>query len=188
MYKFFLVVHAIIAAAMVGVILLQRSEGGGLAGGGSPAGLMSARGAADFLTRTTTVLATLFITLSIGLAALAIRQRAPGEIDTSLARTAPVTAPAVPTSGIPMAGSEQPATPVTAPQTAPDAVPLAAAPVPVVEKKAAEKAVVKKVETTTAPAQVKSVPAEAKPAPAKITPPPLVVAPAAPAATGNSAQ
>jgi len=53
MFTFLLVVHAIIAAALVGVILVQRSEGGGLGMGGSPSGLMSARGAADFLTRAT---------------------------------------------------------------------------------------------------------------------------------------
>ena len=104
MYTFFLVVHAIVAAALVGVILMQRSEGGGLAGGGSPAGLMSARGAADFLTRTTTILATLFILLSIGLAALAISSRAPTELDTSLAKKSVTMAPAVPQSNVPMAG------------------------------------------------------------------------------------
>jgi protein translocase SecG subunit len=75
MFKFFLVVHAIIAASLVGVILMQRSEGGGLAGGGSPSGLMTARGAADFLTRTTTILATLFVGLSIVLALLTARRR-----------------------------------------------------------------------------------------------------------------
>jgi preprotein translocase subunit SecG len=51
MFAFLLVVHAIIAAALVTVILMQRSEGGGLGMGGSPSGLMSARGAADFLSR-----------------------------------------------------------------------------------------------------------------------------------------
>nr|WP_029624718.1 preprotein translocase subunit SecG [Sphingomonas sp. KC8] len=86
MFTFLLVVHAIIAAALVAVILMQRSEGGGLGMGGSPSGLMSARGAADFLTRATTVLAALFIIMSIGLAALATVQRAPREIDQSLAR------------------------------------------------------------------------------------------------------
>ena len=65
LFHFLIVVQGIIAAALVGVILMQRSEGGGLGMGGSPAGLLSARGAADFLTRTTTVLATLFILLSI---------------------------------------------------------------------------------------------------------------------------
>jgi preprotein translocase subunit SecG len=83
MFEFLLVVHVIIAVAMTAVILMQRSEGGGLTGG-SPGGLMSARGAADFLTRTTTILAILFVGLSIALAGLATFSRAPSTIDTSL--------------------------------------------------------------------------------------------------------
>jgi preprotein translocase subunit SecG len=179
MYKFFLVVHAIIAAAMVGVILMQRSEGGGLAGGGSPAGLMSARGAADFLTRTTTILASLFVTLSIGLAALAISNRAPATLDTSLVKSATsLPAPTVPpATSIPMAGSA-PGGPVV-----PDNIvkaepaPLAAAPPPekkVEVKKEAPKVVAK----------------EAKPEPVKVTPPPILAPTpaAAPPATGNLTQ
>jgi preprotein translocase subunit SecG len=84
-FKFLLVVHVIISIAMVGVILIQRSEGGGLTGG-SPSGLMSARGAANFLTRATTILATLFVALSITLAGMATFSRAPGTIDQSLAK------------------------------------------------------------------------------------------------------
>jgi len=84
MFTFLLVFHIIIAAALVAVILMQRSEGGGLASGGNPSGLMSARGAADFLTRVTTVLATIFVVLSILLAALAANERTPSKIDTSL--------------------------------------------------------------------------------------------------------
>jgi preprotein translocase subunit SecG len=84
MFTFLLVVHIIIAAALVTVILMQRSEGGGLASSGNPAGLMSARGAADFLTRATSVLATIFVVLSITLAALATAQSGPSKIDTSL--------------------------------------------------------------------------------------------------------
>jgi preprotein translocase subunit SecG len=57
MFTFLLVVQAIVAACLVTVVLMQRSEGGGLGMGGSPGGFMSARGAADFLTRSTTVLA-----------------------------------------------------------------------------------------------------------------------------------
>jgi len=79
-----LVVHAIIAALLVTVILMQKSEGGGLASGGSPGGLMSARGAADFLTRATAVLATLFVSMSIVLAFVAAT-RGSSKIDTSLA-------------------------------------------------------------------------------------------------------
>jgi preprotein translocase subunit SecG len=95
MFTFLLIVHTLIAAALVGVILMQRSEGGGLGVGSSSAGLMTARGAADFLTRATAVLATMFVVMSIGLAGYATVQRAPGQIDTSLAKQAP-TRPAVP--------------------------------------------------------------------------------------------
>ena len=93
MFTFLLVVHAIIAAALVTVILMQRSEGGGLGMGGSPSGLMSARGAADFLTRMTSILATVFVGMSIGLAFIAAHRQTQ-TIDTSLARTPPAAAPA----------------------------------------------------------------------------------------------
>lgn len=102
LFKFLLVVQALIAAAMIGVILMQRSEGGGLGVGGSPAGLLSARGAADFLTRSTTVLATLFVGLSIVLAALAATGGSgTTKIDTSLSKsgTASPAVPAAPVSG-----------------------------------------------------------------------------------------
>lgn len=117
MFTFLLIVQTIVAAALVIVILMQRSEGGGLGVGGSSSGLMSARGAADFLTRATAVLAALFILLSIALAGLAAVDRSPTEIDASLARqqpAAPATAPgqvplAIP--GItPPAGTAAPAT------------------------------------------------------------------------------
>src|SRR3546814_7505855 len=84
LFTFLLVVQAVIAAVMIGVILMQKSEGGGLGVGGSPAGLLSARGAADFLTRATTVLATLFVGLSIVLAAMASVGRGGSTIETSL--------------------------------------------------------------------------------------------------------
>lgn len=94
LYTFLHVVHAIIAFVLVVVILMQRSEGGGLGMGGSPAGLMSARGAADFLTRATTILASLFVLLSIGLAILAAAGHST-KIDPSLAAKVPAsTAPA----------------------------------------------------------------------------------------------
>ena len=63
MYTFLLVVHALIAVSLVAVILMQRSEAGGLGSGGNPGGLMSARGAADFLTRATAILATIFVVM-----------------------------------------------------------------------------------------------------------------------------
>ena len=86
LFIFITVVQAIVAALLVGVILMQKSEGGGLGTGGSPSGFMSARGAADFLTRTTAILATLFVGLSIVLAALAVNATGGRELDTSLNR------------------------------------------------------------------------------------------------------
>ena len=89
LFLFLTVVQAIIAAALVGVVLMQRSEGGGLGigGGGGPGGLMSARGAADFLTRTTKWLAVLFVVLAIVMAAVAVGTTEGADIDDTLDRT-----------------------------------------------------------------------------------------------------
>ena len=95
MFKFLLIVQTLVAASLVGVILMQRSEGGGLAGG-SPSGLMTARGAADFLSRTTAISATIFVALSIALAAIAAGERGPRTIDPSLAKQTPASAPVRP--------------------------------------------------------------------------------------------
>ncbi len=97
MYTFLLIVQFLVAASLVGVILMQKSEGGGLTSGGSPSGLMSARGAADFLTRATAMLATAFITLSILLAVLAAGRHST-RVDATLQKevppiSAPITAP-----------------------------------------------------------------------------------------------
>ena len=99
MFAFLLIVQTLIAVSLIGTILMQRSEGGGLGVGGSSSGFMTARGAADFLTRSTAVLGGMFIVLSIVMAAYAGASRKPTKIDTSLANTAapfeqPKTAPA----------------------------------------------------------------------------------------------
>jgi preprotein translocase subunit SecG len=88
MFAFLLIVQTLIAVSLIGTILMQRSEGGGLGVGGSSSGFMTARGAADFLTRSTAVLGGLFIVLSIVMAAYAGASRKPTKIDTSLANTA----------------------------------------------------------------------------------------------------
>ena len=108
MFKFLLILQTLIAASLVATILMQRSEGGGLGVGGSSSGFMTARGAADFLTRATAVLGGLFIFLSIALAAVAGASRDSGKIDTSLAREAPATAPAT----APAAPQPAPAVPI----------------------------------------------------------------------------
>ena len=71
-----LVIQLLVSIALIGVVLLQRSEGGalGMGGGGSGlGGLFSPRGAADTLTRTTAILAILFFLSSLGLTLLALR-------------------------------------------------------------------------------------------------------------------
>lgn len=99
LFLFLTVVQALVAAALVGVILMQRSEGGGLGigGGGSPGGLMSARGAADFLTRATKWLAVTFVVLSIVMAAVAVETTSGDGITSTLDRT--VTAEPDPLAG-----------------------------------------------------------------------------------------
>lgn len=113
MFAFLLIVQSLIALALISVILMQRSEGGGLGVGGSSSGFMTARGAADFLTRSTAVLGGLFIVLSIVMAAIAGASRQPTKIDTSLAgkTSAPVQqtqpAPAQPTPTQPAGSNPQ---------------------------------------------------------------------------------
>ncbi len=89
MFTFLLIVQTLVAFSLVLVILMQRSEGGGLGVGGSSAGLMTARGAADFLTRATSILGGAFIILSILLAAVAGVTRESSKVDTSLAKEQP---------------------------------------------------------------------------------------------------
>lgn len=73
-----LIIHLFLAIALVGVILMQKSEGGalGIGGGGGMGGFLTARGAANLLTRTTAILAGLFICTSLALALIASNKRA----------------------------------------------------------------------------------------------------------------
>ena len=67
-----LTIHILIAITLVGAVLLQRNEGGGLGiGGSSSGGFMTARSTANLLTRTTAILAACFFATSIGLAIMA---------------------------------------------------------------------------------------------------------------------
>jgi preprotein translocase subunit SecG len=67
-------INILICLALIGVVLLQRSEGGAF-GGGSPTGLITARGAGDLLTRTTWVLFSLFLVISLALTLLGAHER-----------------------------------------------------------------------------------------------------------------
>ena len=69
-----IVVHLMIVAALVGTVLLQRSEGGALGIGGGGGGLMTGRGAANALTRASAILAAAFFATSIALTLLATQR------------------------------------------------------------------------------------------------------------------
>jgi preprotein translocase subunit SecG len=76
-----LVVHLLIAIALIGVVLLQRSEGGALGiGSGGAGSLFTSRGAANVLTRTTAVLAIAFFITSVTLTVIARREHAPASV------------------------------------------------------------------------------------------------------------
>lgn len=127
LYTLILVLQGIVAAALIGVILMQKSEGGGLGVGGSPAGFLSARGAADFLTRATAILATIFVSLCIVLAVLASINHGATKVDADAAAkiAPPPTAPVQPlnptapltgsplTTGTPATGGADPLAGVT---------------------------------------------------------------------------
>lgn len=95
-----LVIHLIIALALIGVVLLQRSEGGALGiggGGGGGGNLFTARGVGNALTRTTAYLAVAFFVTSIALTLMATRPGPGGSVfDTATPST--TTAPATGTA------------------------------------------------------------------------------------------
>ena len=97
-----IVIHLMIVAVLIGAVLLQKSEGGGLGMGGG-AGFMSSRGTANLLTRTTAVLAVGFFITSLFLSWLASYDKKPSSIIAPTSQSAPASggAPPVqpPTSG-----------------------------------------------------------------------------------------
>jgi preprotein translocase subunit SecG len=99
-----IIVHLIIVLAQIGVVLLQRSEGGGLGlgggGGGGVSGFMTGRGQANALTRATAILAAMFFLTSLVLSVMASQNRGPRSIFDNAAPGAPATGqPAAPGGG-----------------------------------------------------------------------------------------
>lgn len=111
-----LIIHLFVTLALIGVVLIQRSEGGGL-GIGSSQGMgsfMSGRGTANLLTRTTAVLAAIFMVLSLTLALLNRGTSGPTHsiFDTPTpASTAPGTMPPATTAPPPPAAPTSPSAP-----------------------------------------------------------------------------
>jgi|SRR5579872_55354 len=101
------VIHLLLAVALVSVILLQKSEGGalGMGGGGGMSGFMTGRSTANLLTRTTAILAACFFATSIALAVVAARGRAPSSVidQTAPAQSVPVAPTTSPTPAKPAA-------------------------------------------------------------------------------------
>jgi preprotein translocase subunit SecG len=75
-----IVIHLMIVSAMIGLVLLQRSEGGGLGMGGGGGGFLTSRGTSNVLTRTTAILAASFFATSLILSIIAGMDRKPRSI------------------------------------------------------------------------------------------------------------
>jgi preprotein translocase subunit SecG len=103
MQHFIIVVHLMIVLAMIGFVLLQKSEGGGLGMGNSTGGFLSSRGTANVLTRSTAYLAAAFFGTSLVLSILAGMHRSPTAIvrpaTDGPSAPAPGGAPSAPLSG-----------------------------------------------------------------------------------------
>jgi preprotein translocase subunit SecG len=100
MQTLIIVIHLMIVLAMIGFVLLQKSEGGGLGMGSSGGGFLSSRGTANVLTRTTAYLAAAFFGTSLVLSILAGMHRNPGSIvrPTTDGPTVPAPAPGAPSA------------------------------------------------------------------------------------------
>lgn len=194
LYGLLLSLNVLVCAGLVLVVLLQRSEGGALGTGGGPAGMVSARGAGDLLTRTTWILFALFLGLSLSLTLIGAHDRnekallermkiapgAPALGGASAATPAPTGAPIAPLApvGAPPTGltpSSLPpavAAPVAPPAPAPAARQEAAKPKPEAAKPEAPKpAPAKPAKAHSAAASPAASPTAASAAPV-ITPPP----------------
>ncbi|MFM9862697.1 MAG: preprotein translocase subunit SecG [Micropepsaceae bacterium] len=136
LFPILLTIQIVVCVAMIGVILLQRSEGGGLGlgSGGGAGGLMTGRGTANALTRTTVILGTIFISTSIALALVAKATRSSGPLTpgtegtlTTLpgapsptpqpapANPSPTPVPAAPATPAPSSGQPAPSAPPAQP-------------------------------------------------------------------------
>ncbi len=121
-----LAVHVLIIVALIGVVLMQKSEGGALGiGGGGMSGFMTGRSTANLLTRATAILATLFMVTSVLLVVLSNQRPAARSILDSGAKTQPAPpTPALPAAPHPAAPASPPAKPAPAAPAAPAAPPV----------------------------------------------------------------
>lgn len=110
-----LTVHLILALLLIGVVLLQRSEGGGLGMGGSGSGVMTGRQAATALTKLTWALAAGFIVTSLTLTVLAAHKAGSSSVLDRLLESPPAaTTPAAPSVELPPPAADAPVAPPAA--------------------------------------------------------------------------
>jgi len=178
-----LTLNILICLALIGVVLLQRSEGGALGTGGSPTGLITTRGAGDLLTRTTWVLFSLFLTISLALTLLGGRERSSQAIldRLKLQSINPDTLPAPKPPAGPSGDATPPPVQVPAPPAAAPtpAKAVLAAPTPKVHLAGPPRAAPPKAATTTpAPPAAASAPIAAPPPKIELAPAPLALPPA----------
>jgi preprotein translocase subunit SecG len=159
-----LAINIVVCLGLIGVVLLQRSEGGALGMGGGNTGFMTARGAGDLLTRITWILFSIFLVISLTLTILTGRSNVGGSVtdrlniqslDAKTLNAAPLPqAPATDPSAAQPGAIQAPTPQINAPApTAPQPSLLAPAPTaePVKKPAAAPKAAAKPVETAPAP-------------------------------------
>ena len=166
-------IHLIISLSLVGVILLQRSEGGALGIGGGSNSMVSGRGAASLLTRATGVLAILFFITSLWLAALAGLKKKHDILDIN----------------VPVSSAPAPSVPLSVPSAPAATQPVAPAiPAPTPDK-SSNLDVAPKVNSATAAETKPAAKPAAKPAPVvkPVIPEPTAEAPAPTAPAGPSA-
>ena len=192
-----LVIHLFVTLALIGVVLIQRSEGGGLGIGttGGMGSFMGGRGTTNLLTRTTAILATIFMLLSLTLALLnrgtagvgrsilddpappastATQPSIPSPVPPRATGDATVPATPAPAATVPAATAPAPAAAPAAPAAPVPAAPVPAAPVPAAPVPAAP--------VPAAPVPAAPVPAAPVPAaPVPAAPVPAAPVPAAPA-------
>jgi preprotein translocase subunit SecG len=108
MQTLLLVVHLVIAVFLIGVVMLQRSEGGALGIGGGSGNLFSSRGVGNALTRTTAILAACFFATSIALTMLSTHKTSGSIVNQVPVQTNEAPAPGVPAAPAAGGGSTLP--------------------------------------------------------------------------------
>jgi preprotein translocase subunit SecG len=163
MYTLLIIFYVLVSVSLIGLVLIQQGKGadaGAAFGSGASGTMFGARGSANFLSKSTAVLATVFFALSLALAYV-VHGRTAGSsvVDAMPAPAAKVEIPAAPMPAAP----KQPGAPATPPSATPAAAPPAPAPAP---------------KTDNAPAPAAATPATGSTAPKTDNPPPAAQAPA----------